>query len=318
VEAGLLSALGVSAEPANPDERVAVWSQQILKYVRTCGKMVTIVLDGLDEAREQARIIEDVLAPLAPFCGSPVPAPRQETSGAAPPPAVRLLIGIRASRTADSAVRELSDDDPGLLHTLWRIFPGARVEYTDNTGSKADIELYLQALTRDAISGGAPTDVVRRVVDVVWPSFIDARLAGDQLRSAKDPLALARNEDWYKNTLTQGIQGLLRRDLRLVRGDGLPPEAALALLKAAAYAKGQGVPWGEVWPRIAGVFFHPGRLNDVEWDAMIGKLLSGRLSGYLAHDVEDDRRVYRPAHEELADVLLDPDVNLLDGGGSDA
>ncbi|MGW2707097.1 AAA family ATPase [Streptomyces sp. NPDC001340] len=319
VAADLLDALGVPAQEVNAtDDRVAVWSQQIQEYVRTCGKTVTIVLDGLDEAQEQARIIGDVLAPLAPFCGPPVPAQRQDEPGDGVPPAVRLLIGVRASRTAGDAPRELSDDDLGLLQSLRKVFPTAQVEHTDSISSQADMALYLEALIGDSISGDTVGDVVTRVVEAVWPSFIDARLAGDQLRSAKDPLALAGSEDWYKNTLTRGIRGLLQRDLQLVRGDELPPEVALALLKAAAYAKGQGVPWGEVWPTIAGVFLLPDRLSAEEWDRMIEKLLGGRLSGYLAHAVEDDRRVYRPAHEELADVLLDPDADLLELGGPHA
>ncbi|MER6738137.1 ATP-binding protein [Streptomyces puniciscabiei] len=318
VAANLLDALGVPAQDVNAtDDRVAVWSHQIQEYVRTCGKTVTIVLDGLDEAQEQARIIGDVLAPLAAFCGPPVPAQRPGESGDGAPPAVRLLIGARASRTADDAPRALSDD-LGLLHALWKVFPRAQVEHTDGTSSKGDMTQYVQALIGDSINGGTVQDVVPLVVDAVWPSFIDARLAGDQLRSAQDPLALARSEDWYRNTLRRGIQGLLQRDLQLVGDDGLPPRVALALLKAAAYAKGQGVPWGEVWPTIAGVFLLPDRLDAVEWDRMIERLVSGRLSGYLAHAVEDDRRVYRPAHEELADVLLDPDADLLDVGGFDA
>ncbi|MFF7976747.1 AAA family ATPase [Streptomyces sp. NPDC007905] len=312
VAAALLDALKVPAkEVASTGDRVAVWSQQIQEYVRTCGKTVTIVLDGLDEAQEQARIIGDVLGPLVSFCGPLVPAQRQDEPGDQAAPAVRLLIGVRSSRMADDAPREVSEEHLGLLAALRKVFPTARVEHTDSATSKEDMALYLEALIADAIDSATMRDVVPRVVQAVWPSFIDARLAGDQLRSAKDALALARDEDWYKNTLKRGIRGLLQRDLQPVRGDALPPHVALALLKAAAYAKGQGVPWGEVWPTIAGVFLLPERLDPEEWDKMIEKLLSGRLSGYLAHAVEDDRRVYRPAHEELSAVLLDPDANLL-------
>ncbi|MFH8699036.1 AAA family ATPase [Streptomyces chartreusis] len=314
----LLDALGLAKKQVTAtDDPVAVWSHQLQEYVRTCGQTVTLVLDGLDEAQEQARIIGDVLAPLAASCGPPVPAQRHDEREAAPP-AVRLLVGVRASRTLGDAPRAVSDDDPGLLHSLWNTFPTAQVEHTDSTSSQADMGLYLEALIGDALDGEAVQEVVPRVVDAVWPSFIDARLAGDQLRRAEDPLALARSEDWYKKTLTSGIRGLLQRDLRLAEADGLPPRTALALLKAAAYAKGQGVPWGEVWPAMAGVFLLPERLDAEHWDQMIEKLLGGRLSGYLAHAVEDDRRVYRPAHEELADVLLDPTTDLLDEDGPDA
>ncbi|MEV0962705.1 ATP-binding protein [Streptomyces sp. NPDC049910] len=317
VAAHLLDALGVPARDVGAtDDRVAVWSQQIQEYIRTCGHTVTIVLDGLDEAKEHARIIGDVLAPLAAFCRPPVPAQRPGESGGGAPPAVRLLIGVRGSRTANEALRAEADD-LGLVRALRTAFPRAQVEHTDGTGSRQDMAQYVQALIGDSISSDVVKDVVPLVVDAVWPSFIGARLAGDQLRSAQDPLALARSDDWYRNTLRRGMQGLLQRDLQLVSDDGLPPKVALALLKATAYAKGQGVPWGEVWPTIAGVFLLPDRPDARQWDGMIERLLGGRLSGYLAHAVEDDRRVYRPAHEELADVLLDPDADLLNAGGLD-
>lgn len=53
-----------------------------------------------------------------------------------------------------------------------------------------------------------------------------------------------------------------------------------------------------------------------DWDEMIAKLLKSRLNGYLAHDHEDDRRVYRPAHETLAEALRDADTDWLDRGGA--
>ncbi|MFD9097798.1 AAA family ATPase [Streptomyces collinus] len=319
VAAALLDALQVPAkEVTNTGDRVAVWSQQIQQYVRTCGDTVTIVIDGLDEAQEQARIIGDVLGPLAPFCGPLVPAQRQDEPGNQAPPAVRLVIGVRSSRVANDAPRSLTESDLGLLAALRKVFPTAKVEHTDTTSSKNDMALYLEALISGALDRATAQDVIPRVVQAVWPSFIDARLAGDQLRSAKNPLALARDEDWYKKTLKRGIRGLLRRDLQPRPGDEVPPTVALALLKAAAYAKGQGVPWGPVWPTIAGVFLLPEQLDPEEWDRMIERLLSGRLSGYLAHAVEDDRRVYRPAHEELSAVLLDQDAHLLTGDEPDA
>lgn len=318
VAADLVKALGLALRPVGvTDDQVAVWSRQVLDHVQASDGPVTIVLDALDEAQEQARIISDVLGPLASFCGQPVPAQRQDQSGEDWHPGVRLLIGVRSSQPAAEPSTTAAEDDAGLLLALRRVFPASRVERTDSIASKEDMGLYLHALVADTVSPGSLAEVIPLVVDAVWPSFIDARLAGYQLRNASDPLTLARNEDWHRTTLTQGIRGLLRRDLRMVQDDGLPPPVALALLKASAYAKGQGVPWGEVWPAIAGVFLLPEKLEPEEWDGMIAKLLSGRLSGYLAQAIEDDRRVYRPAHEELAAELLRPDSDLLDFGGSD-
>ncbi|MFC8407480.1 ATP-binding protein [Streptomyces griseoincarnatus] len=318
VAASLLHALALPLEPVPAaGDQVDVWSRQLSEHVRTCGQTVTIVLDGLDEAHEQARIIGDILTPLADFCLPRVPGQRQDAYTETAVPAVRLLIGVRSSRPSQSSTSAPSGEDPGLLRALQQLFPTTHVERTDNESSENDIAEYLEALIGEGVDDSTLAEVVPLVAKMVWPSFIDARLAGDQLRSTDDPLTLARSEDWQR-MLKRGIRGLLQRDLALVEGDGLPSDVALALLKASAFAKGQGVPWADVWPAIAGVFLAPKSLDGNEWDAMIGKLLSGRLSGYLAHAVEDDRRVYRPAHEELVEVLLDPDARLLDNGGRDA
>ncbi|MYY00780.1 MULTISPECIES: ATP-binding protein [unclassified Streptomyces] len=313
--AGLVTALGLPLRPVGPtDDQVAVWSRQLLAHVEESDDPVTIVVDALDEAQEQSRIVSDVLGPLEPWCRARVPGQRRDRPAGDTSPGLRLLISVRSSQPAHSAGSVAVEDDAGLLHTLRRLFPASLVERTDNPASKEDMKRYLSALITES-AGEELVRAISPVVDAVWPSFIDARLAGYQLRNAPDPLALARDEEWHRTTLTQGIRGLLYRDLRIVENDGLHPRVALALLKASAYAKGQGVPWGEVWPAIAGVFLLPDQLEPQEWDTMIGKLLSGRLSGYLAQSIEDDRRVYRPAHEELAAELLRPDSDLPASGG---
>ncbi|MFE6891958.1 AAA family ATPase [Streptomyces sp. NPDC057694] len=313
--AGLVTALGLPLRPVTPtDDKVAVWSSQLREHVEESGDPVTIVVDALDEAQEQSRIMSDVLGPLEPMSRVLLPGQRQSQTGCDTTPGLRLLVGVRSSQSTEGADAAGSKDDPGLLHTLRRLFPSALVERTDSITSKQDMAQYLSALVGNVVGDDA-AQAISSVVEAVWPSFIDARLAGYQLHNSPDPWALARNEEWHRTTLTQGLHGLLRRDLHLVEDDGLPPRVALALLKASAYAKGQGVPWGEVWPAMAGIFLLPDQLEPEEWDTMIGKLLNGRLSGYLAQAIEDDRRVYRPAHEELAAELLRPDSNLLAPGG---
>ncbi|MER5829030.1 hypothetical protein ABT086_44390 [Streptomyces mirabilis] len=70
-----------------------------------------------------------------------------------------------------------------------------------------------------------------------------------------------------------------------------------------------------MWPAVAGALL--GRPVE-EPDRMIENLLKSRLAGYLAHDDEDDRLVYRPVHEALAELLRDPRQDLLAGVGGDA
>lgn len=50
----------------------------------------------------------------------------------------------------------------------------------------------------EGVGDSTLAEVVPLVAKMVWPSFIDARLAGDQLRSTDDPLTLARSEDWQR------------------------------------------------------------------------------------------------------------------------
>ncbi|MFB7598727.1 AAA family ATPase [Streptomyces sp. NPDC056160] len=198
--------------------------------------------------------------------------------------------------------------DPGLLSALREVFPSATVLRTDGPGSRDDIADYVEALI-----GPDPTDragvreAAETVADEVWPSFLDARLAGEQLRAAADPAELVASPQW-RDLLHAGTTGLLRRDLLLAGEEGLPPDVALALLRSGAFALGAGIPWSNVWPTVAGALL--GRPID-DPDRMIGTLLSGGLAGYLAHDHEDDRLVYRPAHERLAEILRDPRQDLL-------
>ncbi|MER7540075.1 ATP-binding protein [Streptomyces sp. NPDC097704] len=319
VAADILQALGTRPEPATEpaDDPVVRWSRQIVAAVRSSGKPVTIVIDGLDESVECSRILRDVLEPLAEFCSPTFPGQRQSepSAGDGTDPSVRLILGVRSSRPLPSpAGEEAKDEEHGLLQKLRQLFPSAEVARTDGDDARTDIEEYLSAL----ISSGGKHDeadgVARRIAPLITPSFIDARLAGEQLRASPAPAAMASNPAWQAK-LKLGIRGLLQRDLETVEEDGLPADVALALLRAAAFAQGAGVPWSDIWPNIAGVFLKR-RLALDEWDLMIEKLLTGRLSGYLAHDHEDDRRVYRPAHEALTSVLQNTEDDLLDHEGT--
>ncbi|MFI7097026.1 AAA family ATPase [Streptomyces lydicus] len=290
-------------------DEVALWSAQLGQYLNDAEQPVTIVLDGLDEALEPDRIIEDLLTPLAPLCSTPptaVPPQRRTTSTS---PALRLLVGVRSSRplTTGTAAPP-AEEEHSLLDALRRTFPAAIVERTDDPSSKDDLVDYLHALIcGDGDHRETALEAAEAVAPLVWPSFLDARLAGDQLRATEDPAAAVREPAWH-STLQAGTTGLLRRDLKLVQSEGLPPHIALALLRASAWALGAGIPWSIIWPTIANTFLDQPMDNP---DKMIEKLLNSRLDGYLAHDHEDQRRVYRPAHENLAATLRNRDLDLL-------
>lgn len=313
VAADVLEALGdVPEPPGSTRDPVIVWSQQIVEWLRRRGSPTCIVIDGLDEANERHRIVNDVLAPLSEFCAPLLPAiPSQRRDESNPPAGLCLLIGVRSSRPATAGAGEALEKEGGLLETLQEVFPSADIERTDEENSVADIKAYVAALVRDGgHPGGAQDAAADLVAPTVWPSFLNARLAGAQLKNDNDPAATARQPHWQR-MLQFGTIGLLQHDLRLVAGDGLPSDVAHALLRATAFAGGSGVPWSLIWPKMAETLL--GQPRD-DWDEMIGKLLGGRLNGYLTHDQQDDRRVYRPAHETLTDALLDG--TLLQSGGA--
>ncbi|MFD4232981.1 AAA family ATPase [Streptomyces sp. NPDC058542] len=315
----ILEALGETPRRIrSTEDPVVEAAQQILAVLRDRDEAVTLVIDGLDEADERQRIIEDVLAPLNAFCAprlDQVPVPRLDGEPFADRGrGLRLLIGVRSSRPLSEPSGELPEEEQGHNEALKAVFPTAEEQRTDDEGSEKDIAEYLHALICEGGGGhrDSAEEAAALVAPVVWPSFIDARIAGEQLRSVKDPAAVARQPEWQR-MLNNGTEGLLRRDLVLVEADGLPSEVALALLRASAFAGGAGIPWSTIWPQMARVLL--GRALP-DWDEMIAKLLKSRLNGYLAHDHEDDRRVYRPAHETLAEALRDIDTDWLDRGGA--
>ncbi|MGV9248658.1 ATP-binding protein [Streptomyces sp. NPDC003710] len=313
VAADLLQALGGTPDaPGSTRDPVIVWTQQIIENLRSRRSQTSIIVDGLDEADERYRIVNDVLAPLNEFCAPVLPhVPGQRREHSVPIPGLCLLIGVRSSRPVTAcATTQVAKAEHGLLETLQEVFPTAEIERTDDESSKGDIERYLAALIRDGKHPESAEEAARLVAPEVWPSFIDARIAGEQLKHDEDPAGTARRPEWQK-MLRLGTTGLLQRDLKLVDDDGLPPDVAHALLRAAAFAGGSGVPWAFIWPRMAETLLGRKLGN---WDEMIEKLLTGRLNGYLTHDHQDNRRVYRPAHEALTDALLDG--TLLNFGGT--
>ncbi|KPI15482.1 WD-40 repeat-containing protein [Actinobacteria bacterium OV450] len=314
--------LGAAADPSGRDQ-LSRWQLGLRRFLDSPGPMVTIVVDALDEATDPAAVVHQVLVPLAghlyghrsgPLSGpqsGPVAGP---ASGAGPADpvrrGVRLVVAVRSSDGADRP-------DPGtggreLPGRLREAFPGAAVLRTDDGDMGGDVEGYVRAL----LAGEADwaehdlTGISRTVAGAVGRSFLDARVAAHQLRTEGPRLSA---DDGWLARLGGGTAGLLEDDLARSAEDGLGAEEALALLRATAFAQGRGTAWGEVWPAVAAAV-RGETLPDA--DAKIRVLLEGRLAGYLTRDVEEDQRVYRPAHERLAAVLRAwPAGGAAPGGG---
>ncbi|MEV7937201.1 ATP-binding protein [Kitasatospora sp. NPDC088264] len=271
---------------------------ETLRRLAVIGRTATFVIDGLDEADDPYLLVSQVIAPLA------------QAGQAAP----RLVIGVRSHHTDDAqSVPDSTEPAPdtALLDHIRRALTLATdfsrsqlppVELrTDGPETVDDIQAYLQALLDDSPDRPFdPAATARQITErIPAVSFLDARIAANQLREHDSPADLLDDPQWW-DSLGDGLVGMLRRDLRALNTPQLTPDTALGLLRAAAFAQGAGVPWGPIWPALAeAVLDRP--LPDAE--AAISALRSSRLIGYLAQDTEDGRTVHRLAHERLAEVL---------------
>ncbi|MGP3683311.1 hypothetical protein ACTVZO_01130 [Streptomyces sp. IBSNAI002] len=99
---------------------------------------------------------------------------------------------------------------------------------------------------------GAPdaaAEAAAVIAEAVAPSFLDARIAADQLRRAQTRQDLT--EYGWQERLADGTSGLLREDVQAVsRSSGVPAALLVAALRATAFAPGAGLPWAEVWPAV--------------------------------------------------------------------
>ncbi|MFJ3876830.1 hypothetical protein ACIPW5_05160 [Streptomyces sp. NPDC090077] len=283
--------LGAAPDPAGRDH-LSRWQLGLRGFLRSPGPMVTVVVDALDEATDPAALVHQVLVPLAGHLAHP----------AAAGPALPVRRGVRlvvAVRSSDGREDGGDGADVDLLGRLRGAFPAAAVLRTDGEDMAADVAGYVRALLdgEGHWAGHDLAEVSRTVAGAAGRSFLDARVAAHQLR-AGGPRLLA-DAGWLER-LGEGTAGLLEDDLERAAEDGLAVDEALALLRATAFAQGRGMAWGEVWPAVAAAV--AGRPVE-DADARIRVLLEGRLAGYLTRDVEEDQRVYRPAHDRLAAVL---------------
>ena len=278
----ILAVLGRSAETDKP--------RRLRDYLRQGRSVHTIVVDGLDEARNPSLLVIDVLGPLA------------RLTDADGRPAVRLVVGVR------STTRSAADDSEPELVDLLRSSVGDVAELrTDGPESLGAITEYVESLL-DGKPASYRTEIAAIVADRVAPSFLDARLAGQRLRES-DTLQRADDSRWL-SSLDEGTIGLLRQDLLDAATPRNSATELLAVLQATAFALGAGLPWADIWPAIASALLGEPAAS---LDSAIAHVVGGRLCGYLARDSEDGRGVYRPAHERLAQVLRDDPERILDG-----
>ncbi|MEV5957506.1 AAA family ATPase [Streptomyces sp. NPDC051987] len=305
LSAALYEALTGRPTPAghDPIEELRVY---VRAFMLRNGRPLTVVIDGIDEARNPRRIITDVLRPLA-------------TLRADGQPLIRLLLGIRSPAPASpdsSSANPAGPTGGDLLALLQRATDAGPAVRTDALTAQDDIAAYTASLLHaDPQAGSRLLDrdddrisrVATAVAEEVAPSFLDARLAAQQLH-ARNLLPQPTDLAWRRQ-LRQGTHELLRQDLADValHGDATPEEL-LAVLRATAFAQGAGLPWADIWPAAVNALHPP---CDDAAAAIRQVVRDSRLTGYLTTAQEDGRTVYRPIHERVSETLRTAPHTLL-------
>jgi hypothetical protein len=176
-----------------------------------------------------------------------------------------------------------------------------------------DLVDYVRAVLLSSTTAGyrersaTATAVAQVVADAAGTSYLFARIAAAAL--ARQPHVVDPSDPGWRATLRDGVFGVFHDDLH----NALPADQVLAavhLLRAVAFAYGQGLPWNTIWPLVANAVAddpadYPHGDAPTYGDTDIARLLRSPIGGYLVTDREDDITVYRLFHDDLRAIMRD-------------
>ncbi|MEV6295829.1 caspase family protein [Streptomyces sp. NPDC051896] len=256
-------------------------------------KVVTVLVDALDEADRPEQIAEDLLSDLSAH------------------PAVRLLVAGRRDE-----VRDLASD-------------AEVTELDDGTGHESDVLTYVMrrlAAVEGWVGHGQPHEVRALAEEIsrrAKHNFLSAHLQISNLLPRLPDLVYEDLDNPSALVPLVNENDALFLNL-LERMDPEHPERAQDLLVPLALAEGSGLPWENLWPAIARQI--SGRQygdDDVRWvrekarDYIVEELLDGESVYRLSQDTYV--RALRKGldlptcHERIASVLTNAAIRLEDG-----
>ena len=244
------------------------------------GKPLVALIDALDEAADPDELCRTLLLPLSTRCAT----------------SMRLLLGSRphllTSRLLGTPDRHVAIDldsptyaDPASIRAYIR-----RILVSEDT-----LDSYYQPSGRYRT---APAAIVGAVTEAIGAaageSFLVARITATTETIAAvlpDPADAA-----WRKSLPRRAGDAMRRDLQLRLG--AEAERAAGLLLPLAYAQGNGLPWEDLWPRVADALSpgHDYGNDDLMW-------LRRAAGSYAVESVAEGRSVYRLYHQALAEHL---------------
>ncbi|MGW4369807.1 caspase family protein [Nocardia takedensis] len=233
--------------------------------------VLTVLIDGLDEAADPTQLTQKLLRPLIDYGHG----------------RVRLLIGTR----------------PHLL-------PSLRTDRDHEIDLDAHRYADREAMTTYVVRGlldntpdspyrdqdrGTVRAIAAAVTDAAYPAFLVARIvttalcAGPNVPDPKDP-------EW-RRSLPALPGDAMRNDLEIRLG--ADAEKARDLLRPLAFAQGQGLPWEDLWAGLASA------LADVDYTDHDLIWLRRAAGSYVVEAMESGRSVYRLYHQALAEHLTE-------------
>jgi WD40 repeat protein len=285
-------------------DQVQSYVDALHEYLELHEGPTAIVIDALDEAVQGAYLVREVLDRL-----------RREHGGR-----LCLLIGVRSlGRGAGTADLTRMEEAP-LADLVTSVLQARPIRVDDSfRWSRDDFLTYIRNILRNSGSSpyrDVPDSTVDSLAEVIChltdPSYLLAGVAAAAVAGLPD--IIAPDDPALIDALRGGLPGVFRKELK----DSFESEAkrrrGIMLLRAVAFARGNGLPWNRVWPKVASAV----DLDDRDYgDDAIEWLLRSRLSAYLVTDQEDDLTVYRLKHDQLRQTLRYQWRELLDENAAD-
>lgn len=135
--------------------------------------------------------------------------------------------------------------------------------------------------------------VAQAVAEAAGHSFLIARITAGTL--AATPTLPDPADPLWRSALPRHASEAMRRDLQ--ERLGVHAQRAMDLLRPLAYAQGQGLPWEDIWARLAGeISGIPYTDDDLLW-------LRRAAGSYIVEATENGRSAYRLYHEAMAEHL---------------
>jgi hypothetical protein len=275
-------ALGIDRPQHGARTALQGWVDGIIAAAEAAERTPTVVIDALDEAADPRAVLMTLLAS--------VNSPENQR--------LRLLIGVRSSGSPDGAGQATSE----LAGVATRVLGARQIGVdTNEFWEPDDLIGYVEQLLRQSGSPYHDREAAAPVATVVAAqsgrSYLVAGFTARALAELDEPLAVG--DPQLDELLAQSFAELVGQDLRASVPEADDRRRAIHMLRAAAFAEGQGIPVDTIWPLLASAIADDMSLGDrdVAW------LLGHQLSRYLVRDTQDGFTVYRPFHNELREVL---------------